>query len=222
MKVKIVKNLGIYSVGRKGAKVQRLIAKDRQGDSITMSIWTDLISEVHVGKIMKITNLRVENYPREKPHHITTTMITKILDLPEEEEEEFDKISLAEGSVVGKIECFQGVNVYDSCPNCNCKVKMMVGRTSRCDVCKNVVEEANPTFRFDVCLNQGNDNMFTLTGFKPSVANLVSIPSPMPMAENIEDLLNDTLEQKNVEIFYTINKKKMDHIVFEIVLKDQS
>ena len=213
LKVKFVKSLGSYPVGRNASEVHRFLVKDIHGDSITLSVWEDLNKKVNVGKALRVTNLKTEKFPPQKPHFIGTTMITKISDLSKEEDELFEKITLADGTIAGKCDMIFGAYIYDCCTHCKCKVDNSM---IQCGVCKKFIHERNKTFKYQVCLDLGNEEMFNIVGFKDSLDDLIKMPNPFPDEFELEDLLNDKLGGKHVEIQYTISKKE-EKIIFKIL-----
>ena len=64
----------------------------------------------------------------------------------------------------------------------------------------------------------GKDEIVNITGFFPSVANIIKMP--LSTTDAIEEQLNDVFEQKLVQVQYTINRKNMEKIVHEVILKN--
>ena len=177
-----------------------------------MSVWEELTKKVSVGKSVRITNLKTEKFPPQKPHYIGTTMVTKISDLSEEEQASFEKISLADGSISAKCDIIFGVYIYDCCTYCKCKVDNSM---IQCGVCKKFIHDRKKTFKYQVSLHLEEDEMFTIVGFKDSLDDLIKLPNPFPDEYELEDLLNDKFGGKFVKIEYTLNKKD-EKIVYKI------
>ena len=60
-----------------------------------------------------------------------------------------------------------------------------------------------------------------MTGFhRKSLLDVIAVPEPIPNVEDLEDILNNTLEQKLVKIEYTNNKKNKERIVHKMYLKN--
>ena len=157
--------------------------------------------------------MRVEKWPSEKPHQISTTFATKIHDVTTEEQTAFKGISLIEGSISGHVEAFHDIYKYESCSKCRCKVDNTM---ILCGTCNAVLHDRVETFKYELCLNLGQDEMINITGFHQTVKPFVDFANPLPSNEDIEDELNEALEKKFVEVGFTINKKKMEKIVHKI------
>ena len=199
--------------------MQKYVCKDVNGTDGILNFWADFRHQVSLNRIFKVTQLRVDRYPPQKPHNLSTTMSSKVYDVTDEEKEAFAKITLADGSMVGLVEVFHSVYVYDCCPICTCKVdnSMII-----CETCKKPLHEREKTFKYELCLNLGDDKSFSIVGFRRSVVDLVTISNPYPSADGIEEILNNLLEAKTVKVEYTINKKSKERIVhtIEIVSND--
>ena len=196
----------------------KVIIKDKEKASNILNVWSGFIPNVSVGRIYRLTNLRVDRYPPDlKPHHLSTTMATKIHDITNDTKDEFEGITLADGSQSGTVLTIHQVYVYDACTKCLCKVEFS---TIICGVCKSPVHERKKTFRYELCLDLGDDKTFIITGFMNSIIQIVPMPTPLPFEEEIEDLLNNALEKKYVDVEYTIKPKNNDKIIHNIVLKE--
>lgn len=215
----MLKDMGTNPVGQKQIPVKKIIVKDAEKDDATISIWSEHIPKVEIGRVYKMTNMRIDNFPSQKPHHISTTMSSKIIDITDEEEGKvFGDISLADGFMVGKVEVVHKVYVYDCCPLCTCKVDFSM---IFCATCKKPLHNRSKTFKYEVCLDLGDDKTFNMTGFhRKSLLDVIAVPEPIPNVEDLEDILNNTLEQKLVKIEYTNNKKNKERIVHKMYLKN--
>ena len=215
IRVIILKDQGINRPGANKTPVKKLIVKDRYGTNGTISVWSHFIDQVQLNKIYKITNMRVEKWPLEKPHQISTTFASKITDVTQEMMEEFKDVSLVDGSICGNVEVFHNIHKYDCCVKCRSKVDDSMIRCSKCEA---ILHERKQTFRYELCLNPGDDNVVNITGFYPSTNTVVPLPYPLPKIEEIEDQLND-LEKKSIKVEFTVNKNK-EKIVHSIAFKN--
>ena len=116
----------------------------------------------------------------------------------------FKDVSIVDGSICGNVEVFHNIHKYDCCVKCRSKVDDSMIRCSKCEA---VLHERKQTFRYELCLNLGDDDMFKITGFYPSTNSVVPLPSPLPNIEEIEDQLN-VLENKSVKVEFAVNKNK--------------
>ena len=135
--------------------------------------------------------------------------------LSNEAKDDFKNVSLVDGSVCGNVEAFHNIYKYESCPKCRCKVDDSM---HRCGTCEAILKERVQTFKYELCLNLGNDEIFDIIGFSPSVTNVIELP--LPTVNDIEEQLNAIFEQKLVEVEFTINKKNMEKIVHKITMKN--
>ena len=90
----------------------------------------------------------------------------------------------------------------------------------RCATCEVVLNERAQTFKYELCVNLGNDendDIFNITGFLPSIKDFITLP--LGNVDEIEEQLNDTFEQKLVEVEFTTNKKNKENIVHKITIK---
>ena len=215
IRVIVLKDLGINLVGRSDIPVKKLIVKDKEGTENAISVWSYFIEQVELGKVYQITNMRVEKYPMDKPHQISTTGASKITDISEEAKEEFKNVSLADGILSGHVEVIHKVYKYDCCPKCRCKVDDSM---LRCATCNAVLNERSQTFKYELCLNLEKDEILYITGFSPSVANVID--QPLPSTDEIEEKLNDVFEGKLVEVQYTTNRKNLEKIAYRVNIKN--
>ena len=215
IRVIILKDQGINRPGARKTPVKKLIVKDRYGTNGTISVWSHFIDQVQLNKIYKITNMRVEKWPLEKPHQISTTFASKIIDVTQEMKDEFKDVSLVDGSISGNVEVFHNIHKYDCCGKCRSKVDDSMIRCSKCEV---VLHERKQSFRYELCLNLGDDDIINMTGFYPSTNSVVPLPIPLPEIDEIEDQLN-VMEKKFVKVEFTINKNK-EKIVHSIAFKN--
>ena len=213
VKVIVLKDLGTNNAGPRKTPVKKILVKDKDKTEGTLSIWAHFREKIEVGRIYRITNMRVEKYPKEKPHQISTTMATKITDVTDEENSTFKGISLVDGSYAGYVEAIHDIYKYECCPKCKCKVDNTM---AICATCRAVLHQREETFKYGLCLNPGDDNMINIIGFRPSVQSIFAFPNPLPSIEDIEDELNNSLERKSVDVQYTINKKNKEKIVYKI------
>ena len=213
----VLKDLGINHAGVKKTPVKKLLVKDKDKTSVSISVWSYFIPKVEVGKIYSITNMRIEKYPAAKPHQISTTAASKITDITNDKKEEFKEVSLADGSIEGNVEVFHGIYKYDCCSRCRCKIdKSMI----RCATCQVILHDSIETLKYELCLNLKNDEMVEITGFLPSLSGVITLPSPLPEPEEIEDLLNDALEKKHVDVEFTVNKNNEKNVHKITLFKD--
>ena len=217
IRVMILKDLGINRVTQRKIPVKKLLVKDKHGTDRFISVWTYFIEKVQVGKIYKITNMRVEKHPKEKPHQLSTTNASKIVDITDEKKEEFKGVSLADGSVNGIVEVVHGIYKYHCCPKCKCKADDSMIRCATCDA---ILHEKMETFKYVLCLNIGNDDMLEMTGFSSSATDVVSLPLPLPSTDDIEDIMNNDLENKDVEVEFTFKNLTKEKIVHKITVKN--
>ena len=213
MEVRVVKELGIYHVGRKGTEVKKILVKDIAGDTIGVSVWKEFIDEVKVGQIYKFFNLRVTDYPKEKPHNLTTTPASRILDITEEYKEEFKHISLADGVYNGTVQVIHDVYMYDACPSCKCSVDKTA---SICSKCKKILHERCPTFKYEVCIELEDLEVIDITGFESSVKQLNLNVKNFGGNEELTEKLNDIFESKKVVLLYNVNSKNQEKIAFQL------
>ena len=205
--------MGTNNAGKRQIPVKKILVKDKNKTEARLSIWAHFREKIQVGRIYKITNMRVEKYPSEKPHQISTTMATKIYDVTDEEKNTFKGISLIDGSHSGYVEAFHDIYKYESCPKCKCKVDNTM---ILCGTCNTVLHDRIETFKYGLCMNLGEDQMLNIIGFHPSVQPICDFPTPLPSIEEIEDQLNDTFERKSVDVEYKINRKNDEKIVHQI------
>ena len=217
IRVKILKDFGINRAGQKNTPVKKLLVKDKHGTTNFISVWTYFIEKVQVGKIYKITNMRVEKHPKEKPHQLSTTSASKIVDITDEKKEEFKGVSLADGSVNGTVEVVHGIYKYQCCPKCKCKADDSMIRCATCDA---ILHEKEETFKYVLCLNIGNDDMLEITGFSQSATDVVSLKLPLQSTDDIEDMMNNALENKDVEVEFTFKSHTKEKIVHKITVKN--
>ena len=65
--------------------------------------------------------------------------------------------------------------------------------------------------------------MLFITGWLPSIANIINLPTPLPTNEAIEEYLNNAFEQKQVVVEFKIrnkDKKNMEKLVHKITFKN--
>ena len=217
IQVLVLKDLGVNKAGQRKTPVRKLLVKDKEGTEAKISVWSHFIEQVHLDKIYRITNMRIEKFPDKKPHQISTTFTTKIIDITDEKKEEFKGVSLIAGTVHGHVEVFHGIYKYDCCYKCKCKVDATMIRCATCNV---MLEEKLQTFKYILCLNLGNDEMFEITGFSPTIVHVAALDAPFPSNDDIEDHLNNALEKKHVEVEYTIKQTTNDKIVHKVTLLD--
>ena len=200
--------------------VKKVFVKDQEGTGGMLSIWCHFIERVEMNKIYQITNMRIEKYPKEKPHMISTTSASKILDISDKYQKEFQNVLLIDGSVCGTVGGFFDIFKYQCCPSCNCKVDdTMVN----CATCKLKLNERASSFKYELILNMDNGEMLFITGWFPSIADIINLPTPFPTNEAIEECLNNAFDQKQVVVEFKIrnkDKKNMEKLVHKITLKN--
>ena len=72
----VLKDLGTNLVGQKKTPVKKILVKDKEKTQGILSIWTHFRDQIEVGRIYRITNMRVVKWPLEKPYQISTTVAT--------------------------------------------------------------------------------------------------------------------------------------------------
>ena len=116
----IVKVLKTYVPQRIGSGlVKHCIVKDQYGDKGKIDLWDQRMDNVSEGMILEITNLKVKDYPYQKPHELRDDGYkTVIKNVTESMQQEFQGIVLDDDKSAGIIECFHTVYAYDSCKSC--------------------------------------------------------------------------------------------------------
>ena len=92
-----------------------------------------------------------------------------------------------------------------------------------CATCKLKLNERASSFKYELILNIENDEMLFITGWLPSIANVINLPTPLPPNEAIEECLNNAFEQKQVVVEFKIrnkDKKNMEKLVHKITFKN--
>lgn len=211
MTVKVVKMYTPRKVGK--SSVATCDVKDTFGKGAKISVWNELINKVKTDNILLFENLRVNNYPFEKPHHIKTTAATVITNKTEALEEEFKDISNVDGQILGKVEVFHDVYCYFSCGNCSCSIGAGATYCMKCK--KNCT--AKKDFKYEILIKKPDGKCDGGVGFLRSL-NLddEDVKSDKEM---VEDLLNERFVGKDVVVEYNFNKKDnskmVDSIKFE-------
>lgn len=204
MKVLPSKNVG-------NGTVVNVQLKDLSNESLIIAVWNENMAKVAVNKVVEFVNIRVGNYPSEKPHNLRTTLASKIQDKTEELGEEYKSISLSDGKVCGIVECFYDVYLYKACPFCNCKQEKKI-----CVRCKKSGDPIND-FKFEIMVkldeNERNQEFDQLVGFKKSIPDCGEFPS---VSNAVEDFLNEKYQGKEVEVEFNYNKKDCTRIVLSL------
>ena len=133
---------------------------------------------------------------------------------------EFGNIVYIDGTLCGTIGGFFDIFKYQSCPGCTCKVDDTM---KDCSQCKKTLHEKVSTFKYELIMNMDNDELLFITGWMPSLASVIKLPSPLPDAEEIEELLNSAFDQKPVEIEFTTrnkDKKNMEKLIHKVIVKN--
>ena len=208
MTVKVVKMFSPRKVGK--SSVALCEVKDTFGNGAKISLWNELITKVKDEKVLLFENLRVGNYPFEKPHNIKTTAATVITDKTEVLGEEFKNISQVDGQMKGKVEVFHDVYCYFSCGNCSCSI---ADGAIYCMKCKNNCT-AKKDFKYEILIRMPDGKCEGGIGFRRSLD--LDEDDIKNDKEMIEDLLNDKFVGKEVVVEFNFNKKDSSKMVFSI------
>ena len=195
-------------------KVLNIEVKDQYGDKTGIDIWNKWIDTIEVSNIYEFRHLRVNGFPKNKPHWLKTTLVTNITNKTEEFKETFKDISRADAFITGEIESCFDAYCYRSCPKCLCKCDELY-----CKRCMRQVQKANPDFRFKIILktssfideNEEEEKYHEITGFRRGILTLFEDILPSIKEDNmydlqeIEDFLNTQLEGKFVRVDYNVN-----------------
>ena len=218
--MKIVKKIGCYEVGKKKVPLKKVVCKDIHGDDVVVNFWRKYMDQIDVGQVYTLKNLRVTDFPSDGNKHCETYYDkSEVIRGSEQDEIDFQYVSLAEGFVNGTVQLIHGVACYDACVDCSAKVDP---KLPFCPKCKKPYKEIQKCFRYEVCLEtSGEDdiNAFNITGFNPSISRFLSKELPLP-SEDIENELNDKLEGKRVRLDWNYNVKTNDQIVYSIMIVD--
>ena len=131
--------------------------------------------------------------------------------------EDFENVSLVDGYICGLVGGIFDVYKYKYCPKCRCKIDDYM---KTCGTCKSVLNEKPTTLKYELILVLENGELFFITGFLPTITNVTTLPSTLPSNEEIEDLLNQCLEGKEITVEYTTNKKTKEKVVHKVTFKN--
>lgn len=223
MVVKIVKK---YSPKkgpkRKPGTVCLNIVKDQSGMETKINLWDKLIDQANEGDVVCLTNLELEDYPKDKkPHVISTTKKSSVKSVKQEElKNVFQSIFYYDGKAEGIVEAFYNVYRYTACSNCTRSIQ-----SKFCKFCKKVVD-VFPGIKYGLCIEDAQGLNYEFVGFKDTLgpfleSNGLDIP---PENDNFEDFLNEKFEKSQLIVEWREKwdekNKNMSKIVYNVKFSD--
>ena len=192
--------------------------KDCHGNKIGFAFWGNRNNAlVKIGEILEVTNMKVDKFPKDPPHHLYTTDSTRISVLKDKGTlAAFGDVQEYDGTLQDySVDSVHDVGCYKSCPSCG---KGNDEDNKTCKKCKAVLTTLIKDFFFKMYLKKDGDYV-EVTGFKKSIGELASAMKNLDMTseDDVEDWLNDQLVGKIVTINYNL-KNGMQKIIHKIYL----
>ena len=190
--------------------------KDCHGKKVGFAIWGNRNNAVvKIGEILEVTNMKVDKFPKQPPHHLYTTDSTHISVLKDKGTlAAFDNVQEHDGTLQDySVDTIHDVGCYKSCPSCG---KGNDEDNKTCKKCKSVLTNLIDDFWFKMYLKKDGDYV-EVTGFKKCIGEFESVMKNLDKTceDDVEDWLNDQFEGKVVTINYNL-KNGMQKIIHKI------
>ena len=187
------------------ATIQPVVVKDINGKKNILSIWPSHKDphSITEGKVYVVNNIKIDNYPDEKPFQIVSRKYFKMEIAPQDVQEKFNDITNIDGKINGVLWGVLKLKAYQSCPNCFSALKADDAKV--CDVCEAVVESKRDDFNCILVIeSKETGNEFEILTFK----KLFDFNLENSSNNELEIELNQKLFGQEAEIEFTTKRAK--------------